>query len=360
MRHILADAESVLASPVRNLVSVLVFVLCVAVLATIAYMAAGWSLTDASYMVLITIYTVGYGEVRPVDTAYLHTVTVVTMVLGCTGMILLTSALVQFFTVMQLRQLFGGGRMQGRISKLHDHVIVCGFGRIGMTVAADLKRAGMPLVVVERSQARLAEAEAAGHLTLSGDATEEEVLVNAGVERARALATVLPDDAANVFITLSARNLNPGMEIIARGEAPTTERKLIRAGADHVLFPTQIGAEKIARMILFPSSESLNDDSRMGTLRRDLEALGLELEEIECGKGTAMSGISVADAERRGAGALFIVQITRPGGAVLARPARDERIEPGDRVLLVLRDSAQAARALFTTKVEIRAGRNIF
>ncbi|MEO7690347.1 MAG: potassium channel family protein, partial [Sphingomonas sp.] len=114
MRRLFADAESVLGSPVRNLVTILLFVGAVMVLATLAYMAAGWSFSDASYMVLLTVYTVGYGEVRPIDTSYLHAVTVATMVLGCTGMILLTSALVQFLTVLQLRQIFGANRMQSR------------------------------------------------------------------------------------------------------------------------------------------------------------------------------------------------------------------------------------------------------
>ncbi len=227
-------------------------------------------------------------------------------------------------------------------------------------LARELAAAGMPLVVVERGAERLAEAEAAGHCTLGGDATEEEVLIAAGVERARALASVLPDDAANVFITLSARNLNATMAIIARGEAATTERKLLRAGADHVIFPTHIGAETIARTILFPASEGLVGDARLASVRRELVGLGLELEQVEAMPGAAMCGLTIDQAERRAGGALFIVQIDRADGRVIPSPARDERIEAGDRVMVVMRDAALAARALFTTKQEIRAGRNVF
>jgi voltage-gated potassium channel len=360
MRRILADAESALGSPTRNLVAILLFVLAVAVLATLGYMAAGWSLADASYMVVLTIYTVGYGEVRPIDTPYLHTVTMATMVLGCTGMILLTSALVQFFTVLQLRNLFGASQMKNRIDALADHVVVCGYGRIGTMLAQELGRAAMPVVVIERGPDRRAEAEAAGHCTLAGDATEEEVLIAAGITRARALATVLPDDAANVFITLSARNLNPKIEIIARGEASTTERKLIHAGADRVVFPTHIGAETIARMILYPRTQRMRDDEHLTQLRHQLEALGLEIEVIDVRAETAMCGLSVDQAERRGNGSLFIVQIDRADGRSIPRPARDERIEAGDAVVVVTRDGAAAARALFVTKREIRAGRNRF
>ncbi len=360
MRRIFANPESVLGSPTRNLISILVFVGVVGALATIGYMAAGWSFGDASYMVLLTLYTVGYGEVHPIDTPWLHFVTVATMVLGCTGMILLTSALVQLFTLFQLREILGTNRMKSRIAKLSDHVVICGYGRIGVMLASELRRAGMPLVVVERGPERLAEAEAAGHCTLAGDATEEDVLIAAGVERARALASVLPDDAANVFITLSARNLNADMAIIARGEAPTTERKLRRAGADQVIFPTHIGAETIARTILFPASQGIAGDDRLAAARRELGGLGLELEQVEALHGAAMCGLTIDEAERRAAGALFIVQINRPDGRIIPRPARDERIEAGDLVMVVVRDAALAARALFTTKQQIRAGRNVF
>ncbi|MBO9712101.1 TrkA family potassium uptake protein [Sphingomonas sp.] len=358
--HFFNDTQSVLGSPLRNLVSILAFVAAVAVLAILAYMAAGWSFEEASYMVVLTIYTVGYGEVRPIDTPWLHFVTMATMVLGCTGMILLTGALVQFLTVMQIRELLGGNRMNGKIAKLTDHVVICGYGRIGVMLATELKRAGVPLIVVERGAARLAEAEAAGHITYAGDATEEDVLVQAGIDRARALATVLPDDAANVFISLSARSFNPKLEIIARGEAPTTERKLIHAGANHVIFPTHIGAEKIARLILYPASEDLLDDDRIVTLRRELDTLGLSVEQVIAAPEAAVCGMTVEQAQRNAEGAFFVVAIARVDGTQIPRPALDERIEAGDKVTLVFRDAARAARTLFTKKREIRAGRNIF
>jgi voltage-gated potassium channel len=359
VRRIFADAESVLGSPVRNLLSILAFVAMVVVVATCAYMAAGWSFSDASYMVVLTVYTVGYGEIRPIDTPYLHAVTMATMVLGCTGMILLTSALVQIFTVLQLRQFFGANRMQSRVDKLSGHVVICGFGRIGVMLARDLAAAGMPLVVIERGATRLAEAEAAGYLCLAGDATDEETLHAAGIERAKVLATVLPDDAANVFITLSARNLNAGLEIIARGEAPTTERKLRRAGADHVVLPTHIGAERIARMILYPASGALASDEELARAKHDLGELGIDLELVVAREGAAMANLTVGEAERRGSGAFFVVRIRR-GESSIARPPSDEIIRAGDEVLVLVRDAGAAARKMFNTKAEIRAGRNIF
>ncbi|WP_246331470.1 potassium channel family protein [Sphingomonas chungangi] len=359
MRHTLTQ-EGVLGSPVRNLVSILVFVGTVIVVATIAYMAAGWSFADAIYMVLLTVYTVGYGEVRPIDTPYLHAVTVGTMVLGCTGMILLTSALVQFMTVMQLRQLLSPNRMQAKVDKLSDHVIVCGYGRIGVMLARDLAQGGLPLVVLERSTDRLAEAEAAGHLALPGDATDEQALVVAGIHRARALATVLPDDAANVFITLSARNLAPGIEIIARGEAPTTESKLRHAGADQVVLPTHIGAERIARMLLYPESRAARDEAGLHRAEQALDGVGLSLESVTIAPQSAAADATVADIERRGAGAFLIARIQREGADMAGRPGSDEIVHAGDRVTVVARNPVAAARVLLAPRGEIRVGRNTY
>jgi voltage-gated potassium channel len=359
VRKILADAEAVLGSPARNLITILGYVGLVIVLATLGYMAAGWSFVDASYMVLLTVFSVGYDEVRPIDTGYLHTITIATIVFGCTGMILLTGALVQFFTVLQLRQILGANRMRARIDKLSGHVVICGFGRIGTMLARDLAEANMPLVVIERSADRLAEIEAAGHLCIGGDATEEEILFAAGIDRAHVLATVLPDDAANVFITLSARNLNPTLEIIARGEAPTTERKLRRAGADHVVLPTHIGAERIARMVLFPKSADLGSDAALKRARGELGEMGLDLEIVSARAGSAMCALTVGEAERQAAGAFFTVQIKR-GGATILRPSPDEKIQVEDEVMVLVRDAGTAARKLFTAKAEIRAGRNTY
>jgi voltage-gated potassium channel len=355
-----ATTERVLGSPIRNLVSILVFMAVVVVVATLAYMGAGWSFADASYMVVLTVYTVGYGEVRPIDTAYLHAVTMATMVLGCTGMILLTSALVQLFTVMQLRQILGNKGMADRIEKLSGHVIVCGYGRIGVMLARELAAAGTPLIVLERDADRVAEAEAAGHLTLAGDATEEELLVRAGVGRARTLATVLPDDAANVFITLSARSLCPEIEIIARGEVPTTESKLRQAGANQVVLPTHIGAERIARMVLYPERQAIEENEELSRMAQDFALIGLALERLAVRERSTMDGLTIAQGEKRGGGAFFVVGIARGQQEAMVRPAPDEVMKGGDMVMVVARPGANAALSLFKIREAVRTGRNTF
>ena len=348
-------------SPLRNLVSVVVFVLVVVALATVAYMRAGWSFGDAIYMVLLTVYTVGYGEVHAINTPYLHAVTIGTMVLGCTGMILVSGALVQVLTLSQIQQLMGTNRVKSDIDKLKGHVIVCGFGRIGVMLAKELAAAKMQFVILERSDKRFAEARDLGYLALQADATDEASLVAAGVDRARVLATVLPDDAANVFITLSGRSLNPELQIIARGEAPTTQSKLIQAGANKVVLPTHIGAERIAEMILFPeTARFIRGSDRMRDFEKVLRDLGLEMEVVVAAEKSAAVGATIEELERRGKGAFFVVQINHHNGETITRPSGKVKVSAGDGLVVVGRTSGELS-AIFTVPApRPRAGRTVF
>jgi voltage-gated potassium channel Kch len=334
-------------SPVRGLIAIVAFVLVVMAAATTAYMAAGWSFDDALYMVLLTVYTVGYGEVRPVDTPYLHVVTIATIVLGCTGMIAVTGSLVQVLTFSQVQRMMGENRVKSEIDKLRGHVIVCGYGRIGRMLARDLATGGAGFLIVDHDETRLAAARGLGYLCWQGNALNEDTLRAVGVERARVLATVLPTDADNVFITLSARSLNPGLQIIARGEAPSTESKLLQAGANQVVLPAHIGAERIAEMVLFPeTTRFIRGSPRMRELDKTLRDMGLEVEVVSDAAGTAFAGRTIEELEARGAGAFFVFQVNRASGEMIARPPTDLRIAAGDSLVVVGRDGAQV-QAIF-------------
>lgn len=329
-------------SPARNLMAAVAFVLAVSAAAVCGYVLAGWSVGDAIYMTILTVFTVGFDEVRPVDTLALRTLTIGLIVLGCTGMIVVTGTLVQYVTVTEIQRALGLRRMSTEIERLRGHVIVCGFGRIGQMLCRDLQAGAAPLVVVERSEARFEQARALGHLVINADATEEETLQSAGIDRARALATVLPDDAANVFITLSARSLNRSLLIIARGEAPSTETKLRRAGADEVVMPAHIGAERVADLVLFPAGIGATRQlPGIRMMEAELRRMGLELETVVAERG-GLAGLTVAEVERRGDRAFFVVAIERQGAATRQRPNGDARIEFGDGVVLVGRGGRAA------------------
>ncbi len=348
--------SGLLGSPLRNLISGLVFMILVGAAAILGYMACGWSFGDALYMVVITVYTVGYDEVRPVDTTALRAVTLLLVAAGCTGMIFLTGTFVQFITFSQLQQFFGYRRMQKDIDALSGHVVICGYGRIGQTLARELFDGRCDFVVLERSEAKVELARKEGFLALQGDATNEEILEAAGVPRARALATVLPDDAANVFITLSARSLNKEMTIIARGEAPTTESKLLQAGATRVVLPTLIGAERIAELILFKNvAGMLEGEDESQDMARDLRRLGLQLEVLPAAAGSRAAGATIRALEAEAGGAFLVVGLNRRGGESLLQPAASTVIQAGDGVAVVSRPGRAAQVAeLFTGK---RSGR---
>jgi trk system potassium uptake protein TrkA/voltage-gated potassium channel len=339
-----------LASPLRNFIGGLIVLFCIVVVATLAYMANGWGFADSLYMVVITVYTVGFGEVRPVDTTTLRLITMALIVSGSTTIIFITGALVQLITASQFQLFFGSRRMQKDIEGLSGHVIICGFGRIGQMLAKELQAAKCAFVIVERNEDRLLVARGSNYLCVQGDATDEDCLITARVAKARALATVLPDDAANVFITLSARSLNRDVMIIARGELPSTEGKLIKAGADRVVLPARIGAERVAELLLYDHvHKALAGAGGANQMTGELRRLGLDLEVVVAEAGSPCAGANVAQAEFLGAGSFLVVAIERAGGAMVMQPGPDIMIEAGDGVAIVAREThAQIMEQLFS------------
>lgn len=304
------------------------------------YRWAGWDWSDAFYMVVISVFSVGYGEVRPIQDEGLRGLTMTTIVLGCFSLIFVSSSLVQILLVGQIRRALGVRRMNAELKKLSKHTIICGFGRIGRMVAADLKSGQKSFVILDRDSRRLEAARELGYLTLEGEATEESVLLEAGVTRASVLATVLPSDASNVFITLSARDLHPDLMIIARGEDPSTERKLIQAGANRVVLPAHIGADRISHLILFPEAVELIDDAgKSQNLKQELNDLGLEMEEAVISPHSTFVGKTVGELESLHAGAVIVVALHHKGGGTQLRPNRSTVLYAGDGVVAVSRGS---------------------
>ena len=203
--------------------------------------------------------------------------------------------------------------------------------------------------MVERSATRIAQARERGHLAIEGDATDEATLRTAGIERARAVASVLPDDAANVFIVLSARSLNSGCEIIARGEAASTERKLRQAGANHVVMPAHIGAERVAEIILYPGSAgAMRAADRAQDFDRELSVRGLARETFVASERGDLDGLTIAELRARMGGDALVVALNRRSGEVETDPVDESRIEAGDGVVLLCHaERAGGLRAAF-------------
>ncbi|MBE2282081.1 MAG: NAD-binding protein [Prosthecobacter sp.] len=325
--------------PQTNLLYAFAFVGVVMAVFTLGYRVAGWSWGDALYMVVITAFSVGFGEVVPITEPWLRVWTMALIVLGCTGIIFVTGTLVQWLTEAQIQLALGGKRMEHEIEKLKNHAIICGFGRIGRMIASQLQAGGIPFVIVDQAPDRVAEVREAGWLTLQGETTDESVLRAAGIARARVLATVLPNDAANVFITLSARNMNPAVQIIARGEVPSTERKLLQAGANRVVLPAHIGADRIAHLILHPNARDILGGKTKSSVdfEHHLTELGLDMEEIEIGPDSPWLHKRISEVETDAAGRLMAVAIMRKEGGTDLNPGPTAMLMPGDALVVLKR-----------------------
>lgn len=319
----------------RILIGVVFFIITV-LLATIGYVVAGWSPLDAFYMVVITVFGVGFGEVQPVNTPELKIFTMLVIIGGTSSAVYAVGGFVQMVTEGEIKQVLQKKRMSQTIKALEDHVIICGFGRMGQILAKRLVDAPVKFVVIDNNADRLEQAESQGYLVYLGNATDDTVLHKAGIDTARALATVLPDDAANVFITLTARELNPKLLILSRGELPSTEKKLRLAGADQVVLPASISALRMAHMITHPATIdffSRGDDRN--TLNELLGQVDIQMDELAITPKSGLIGATIGDIEVRGKGTMIIVALRRADGTAVTHPGQMTVLNEGDAVIVM-------------------------
>jgi voltage-gated potassium channel len=318
----------------RRVVLGAVVLLLVSVAGAGGYMLAGWSLVDALYMVIITVFSVGYGEVRTLDPT-LRWFTMAIIVCGCSSLIYILGAVFQMITEGQLNRVMGTKRMERNIEKLVGHIIVCGYGRMGRILCQQLAQEGVKLVVIDENPERRDEAAAAGHFALCADATSDAVLQSAGIAKALSLATVLSSDALNVFITLTARGLNPTLQIVARGELPSTESKLKQAGADHTVLPAAIGAQRVAHVLTRPSVVEFFESADLGALEQELLTIGIEIQQFEVTGSSSLIRKTVGQLENSGDGGFVVVAVRRAGGSLVQNPKRSFEFAEEDHVLVM-------------------------
>lgn len=309
-------------------------------LATTAYYLDGWKLGDAFYMVIITAFSVGFEEVEPVVTLTERTITILTILAGNSAAVYVVGSLIKVITEGEIQKAMSDHRKQRNRSDLKGHTVICGFGRIGQTVAHELKKANQPFVVVDREPERVQLAETYDYLTLEGDGGDEAILSQANIEKANALAAVLPNDTVNVFITLTARNMNPSLRILARAENPATEKKLRQAGANDVIMPAFSGGVQIAHRITRPSLMGVLQDSSQ-LLRFDLQELGVDLEEILIPANSHFDGALLADFFAVNQGRTIVLAIQSADGHSKPYPSGDTRLKVGDRIIAILRKTRE-------------------
>lgn len=291
-------------------------------------MLTGKSWLDSVYFFVITASTVGYSE-ESSATAPVQLLTIAIIATSSVVVAYTIGLIIQSMVEGQINLALGVMRMTREIQQMTGHTVICGYGRIGQTLAEELSLRKSEFVVVERDQDAAREAADAGYLVVAADATDEETLVEAGVPRAKTLIVALHGDAENVFLTLTARNLSPDLRIIARGELPSTEKKLRQAGANEVVLPAVIGARRMAAMVTRPYAAEMMDHFS------NHERIDAGLEELTLPEGNGLVGQTVREVAARQRHNLLVVGIRRADGLMVFNPDPDSPLESSDTLIVL-------------------------
>jgi voltage-gated potassium channel len=285
-----------------------------------------WSMFDALYMTIITVTTVGFGEIHPLS-PFGRIFTVGLIFLGLGIVAYATTSVVQYVIAGELRLELDGRRRQRMLEKLQNHYIVCGYGRMGRHVAEELHRQKKSFVIIDTNEQEIETCREAGYITLLGDASEDAVLEEAGIRRARSLITAVSSDAENVFIVLTARSMCPQLVIVSRANVDEAVPKLRRAGANHVVVPYAIGGRRMVSSADHPEVVDFLD------VVMHSPELELWLEDLTVMAGSAIEGRSLADAHIRSKIGVNILSLQLPGGKMQLQPDVHIPLKAGTRLI---------------------------
>ena len=319
--------RSLLGNNRRILFAILAVTIAIG-LGTIGFsLIEGWSILDSLYVAAQTVTTVGYGDLTPATRNGRIFSTVFMLVAVGVVLYALTSA-VKAIVQSELIATFGQRRQSRKMSKLRDHYIICGAGRVGSHLIRGLMGGAETFIVIEKDPQKVAELQDLGVIVLVRDATLEETLQEAGVVRARGLAACLADDADNVYVVLTARDLNPQLHIVARAAEEQAESKLIRAGANRVVAPTIIGGHRMAMALTKPAVHDF-----LGSITAN--KLELAFEQLEVGSSSDLVGRRLSETNIRSELDIVVVSIRRSHGQILFNPGGEAIIESGDTLIAI-------------------------
>ncbi len=288
----------------------------------------GWSFRDAAYMTIITITTVGFSEVHPLDAAGTY-FTMFLVLAGVGTAFYLFASIAEFMIEGHLSGILTVRRVEREINKLENHYILCGYGRVGENVAEEFVSSDATFVIIESNPDRVEECRQKGYLCIEGDASSDEVLQKAGLERARGLVAAVDNDADNVFVTLTARVLNPNIDIVARSILEESREKLLRAGATKVVSPSLIGGRRMAAILLRPLVSDYLDVVSYGD---DVE---YRLEELDVSERSACKGKTLGEANIRRRTGAVILAIKKKTDEFNTSPTAEAMLEEGDSVVIL-------------------------
>ncbi len=285
----------------------------------------GWTFFDAFYMTIITISTTGFKELRPLSTPGM----VLTVMLIITGVLAIAYTGGRGVQVLVESQILRRRRMSKRLATVSNHYIICGFGRMGKQIAEHLQESLLNFVVIENEPNNVVKLNELDYLFVEADATDDDALLKAGVERAKGLVAVLRTDAENVFTTLSSRELNKDLFIVARAIDEGTESKLLKAGADRVVKPYELGGNRMVQLLIRPGVTDFIE----GIARK--KEVDISLEQIFVSEGSRLVGLSLAESPIRSELNIIIIAIDKSGGKFVYNPQSSTRIEVNDKLIAI-------------------------
>ncbi len=320
--------------PLRRLLPALALLTIITAIGIAGYVVIeGWTLTEAAYMLVITLFTIGYEEVHPLSTNGMY-LTMLVIVTGVGTSIYLAGQAVEIIVEGEMFGYQRKKRMAREISGMKDHYIICGYGRVGHQVAEAFEQTKVRYVVIDAKPETKDELEPRGIPNIIGDATSDDTLMEAGIQRARCLIACSDSDVANVYVTLSARALSPPLYIVARAGVRDTEKKLMMAGANRVISPYFIAGRRMAAMATRPvTSDFLDLVSHGGQVE-------FSLHEIAVPPGSSLTSKTLSEADIRGETGTTILAIRRVDGSFDLQPSSSSRIA-GHDILVVLGTSGQ-------------------
>lgn len=320
----------------RQIAVVAALVVSLLVIGTLGFrLIEHWPWFKSLYATMMTVSTIGAEPENELSQAG-RTFNIVLMFLGIVIIAYAAGSLTHGVIQSELGQFFGRRRMEKEISSLHDHFIICGAGRVGRRIAAELQARGLPVVVVDREAGRAHWAEERNIPVLQGDATSEAVLRQARIEQARGLASAVTTDAQNVYIVLTARSVAPQIFIVARASEEDAESKLLKAGANMVVSPYFYAGQRMARLLTTPHVQRFIDLA-LSSLGNELD---LQIEEIAIGESSRLAGERLEDADLRRRLGVMILAIRRKTGQIEFNPGGEDRLNPGD-FLIAMGESQQ-------------------
>jgi len=311
----------------RKLTTALVSLFIISIAGTVGYhFIEGWDIGTSLYATVITLSTVGYGDVYP-KTVEGRVFTMFLILFGVGTMFYTVVLMAETMVEGRMRILLGRGKLEKIIGKMQNHYIICGCGRIGHLICRELAAEKVDFVVIDNVPEVIQKIEEEGFVYCRGDATNDKTLLEAGIKRAKGIVCVLPSDALNLYVILTAKELNPDIFILSRSEEEESEHRLLRAGADRVMSPYTLGGMRMAMAILRPA---MLDFIEITTRRQSLE---LRMEEISICEGSPIIGKSIGESGIRQKYGLIIVAVKKDSGKMIFNPLANYIIERGDMVI---------------------------